>query len=88
MTIIKFEFLKRVGVEYSAEDVQIMRKMAKADYSARETARRLGRTLGGLKYAAMSRGIHFRSIAQKRGTQSKPGQRRKLSRLAKARHAS
>ena len=52
----------RHGEEYTAAEVRTIRQCAKARMSARVTAAKIGRSPGALRYAAMVRGISFRSI--------------------------
>lgn len=77
---------KRNGLPWHRRDLQLMRQCARSRLSARASASVLGRTVGAVKYAAMVRGIHFRAINQKPGTQRTPQQRARLSRITAARH--
>lgn len=67
---------KRSGRLYTAADLKVMRRMAAAKKSARETARVLGRTRGALAYKAMVEGVHFMAIRQPPGVQQRLGRRR------------
>jgi len=71
--------------EWTPADVRRMRALAKAKKSAREAAEILGRSRGAVAFKAMKVGVSFHAIDQKRGTQSTPRQRRRLSSLAKRR---
>ncbi len=56
--------LKRHSAPYSDLERAYIKRFAKDGLSARETAKRLGRTLGGLKFYAMKHKISFRAIRQ------------------------
>ncbi len=68
------------------DDLRLMRSLARRKMSARQAAPLLGRTVGAVKWAAMVHEIHFRAINQRPGTQRRPEQRARLSRLTAARH--
>jgi hypothetical protein len=70
---------------YDRADMKLMRQCARLRMSARLAARALGRSVGGVKWKAMSEGIHFRAINQRPGTQRTPQQRRRLSEIQHAR---
>lgn len=72
---------------YTARDLKTMRTCAAKGLSARQTADKLRRTRGAIAYKAMVEGISSRAIKQPAGVQRRPAQRRKLSRLRKARAA-
>lgn len=57
--------LKKHNQPYSEAEVRRMRQLAKQRISARVAAQKLGRSPGALRYAAMVRGISFRSIKRK-----------------------
>jgi len=67
---------------WSRHDLHHMRRLAMGGLPARLAAPRLGRTVGSVKFKAMTEGIRFRNIAQKPGTQSTRAQRRRLSQIA------
>lgn len=67
---------KRAGRPYTAADLKVMRRMAAAKKSARETAKVLGRTRGALAYKAMVEGVHFMAIRQPAGVQQRLARRR------------
>lgn len=66
---------------------KLLRMCAAARMSAREAARSLKRTVGAVKWQAMERGVHFRAINQKPGTQRTAKQRQLLSQVQKRRWA-
>lgn len=72
---------------WTAADLKRMRTYAKKGYSARATGEILKRTRGAVAFKAMNEGVSFRAIKQPAGVQRRPAQRRKLSRLRKARAA-
>jgi hypothetical protein len=78
---------RKHNAPWTPADLKVMRICANKRMSARLAAKALGRTTGSVRYKAMVEGVHFRAINQKPGTQSRPSQRRKLSRLRKARAA-
>lgn len=51
---------------YTEAEERRIRRFAKARVSARETAAKVGRSPGALRYFAMVRGIRFRSIDRRR----------------------
>lgn len=77
----------RLNTPYTKADQKRIRSLAMQGYSAREAAKITGRSRGGLAYFAMREGISFHSIKQAKGVQKRPSQRKKLSRIMKARHA-
>jgi hypothetical protein len=70
---------------WTPADLKKMRALAEQGLSSRLAAVKLRRTRGAVAFKAMNEGIRFRSIAQPAGVQRKPAQRRKLSRIRKAR---
>jgi hypothetical protein len=77
---------RRSGREWSARDLRRMRALARQGCSARQAAPRLGRTVGAVKFAAMTHGVRFHAIHQPEGTQRTRRQRATLSRLATRRY--
>lgn len=69
--------------EWTETDVARLRKYAKARMSARQAARRMGRTPGAVKYKAMTSGIRFCNINQPRGAQVKALRTRRRNQRAK-----
>lgn len=70
--------------EWSAADLIRLRGYAADRLSARQAARRMGRTPGAIKYKAMTEGVRFCSIEQPRGSQLKAIRtRRRNARKAK-----
>lgn len=84
---------KKHNEPWTPAELRHMRKLARMKLangrrpSARFVAAVIGRTPGAVKYKAMVEGVHFRAINQPAGVQRRPAQRRKLSRLRKARAA-
>lgn len=74
---------KRSGRLYTAADLKVMRRMAAAKKSARETARVLGRTRGALAYKAMVEGVHFMAIRQPAGVQQRLARRRRRAKAVR-----
>lgn len=62
---------RKHNTEWSELEVARLRKYANAKMSARQAARRMGRTPGAVKYKAMTSGIRFCNINQPRGSQVK-----------------
>lgn len=79
--------IRRNNVPWSPADLRHMRALARRKLSARQAAPKLGRTVGAVKYKAMSEGIRFQAIKQPLGVQRRPAQRRKLARLCRLRAA-
>lgn len=77
----------KLNTEWRPGDVRRMRQLAQRGKSAREAAEILGRSRGAVAFKAMRVGVRFRAINQAAGVQRRPAQRRKLSRLRKARAA-
>lgn len=53
---------KRSGKEWSVNDLNRMRRLAKRGYSSTEAAAELGRTPNATRYAACKRNIRFKSL--------------------------
>ena len=68
---------RRHNADWSAHDVAHMRKLASAGVSGREAAGKLGRSLGAVKYKAMTEGVRFHAINQARGVQKRLARRRR-----------
>ncbi len=73
---------KRHSAPYSIGEHQQMISLAKQGWSARETAKLVGRTLGGLKFYAQKHGISFHSIAQVSRQKALAKRRKKYGRNA------
>lgn len=67
-------------------DLKRMRAHAAEGMSARQSAQRLGRSHGAVKFKAMVEGVRFHAINQPPGTQRRRAQRELLSRLTTRRH--
>lgn len=76
---------KKHNAPWQARELKRLRALARERMSARLAAAALGRTTGAVKYKAMREGVRFHAIEQPRGVQRRPAQRRKLSRIRKAR---
>lgn len=78
---------KTKGSPWTPREVALLRSLARARMSARKAAPLLGRTVGAVKWQAMARGVHFRAINQKPGTQRTARQRALLAQVQKRRWA-
>lgn len=60
---------QRHNQEWTRTDVALMRALARERCSARQAAKRLGRSTGAVKYKAMVEGVRFHFINQPEGVQ-------------------
>lgn len=77
--------LEKHNAPWTRKDLSLLRQCARRRLSSRAAAALLGRTVGSVKYKAMTEGVHFRAINQARGVQKRPSLRRKLARIRNAR---
>jgi hypothetical protein len=75
---------RRHNRPWTRHDLKRMRSHARARLSARQSAQRLGRSTGSVKYKAMVVGVRFRHINQPKGVQRRPAVRRKIARAKRA----
>jgi hypothetical protein len=70
---------------WTPRDLRLMRSLARKGMSTRQAAPLIGRTVGALKYKAMTENVRFHFIEQPKGVQRRPAQRKRLSRIRRAR---
>lgn len=74
----------RLGKEYTAADIRVIRECSRKRISARECARRLRRSRGAVAFKAMVLGVRFRAIDQPRGAQRKANRTKRQAERASA----